>query len=133
MEPVVLVELPNYQLNLVRRRMKVNAFTANDVLQSANGLEAAASPKDKQLRLAMDKFTKAFLKESSIGLVDVGKEKKFDGEMMEMQRKSYTSQLQEACKNGASKLKTMLSRHAGEGGLGDAPSTEAKPSGALPF
>ena len=133
-EPVFLVELPNYQLNLIRRRMKIYAFSANDVLKSANGLDAAASAKDKQLRLAIDKFTIDFLKESSIGLVDVSKEDDFDEEM-EMQRESYTSQLQQACKNGASKLKTILTRHAGEGGLGDAPGGEAKPAGGggLPF
>ena len=134
-EPVFLVELPNYQLNLVRRRMKINAFTANDVLQSANGLEAAASAKDKQLRLAINKFCVTFLKDSSIGLVDVGKEKdEFDGEMM-MQKKSFSSQLQQVCRDGSSELKTILTRHAGEGGLGDAPREEAKPKGgrALPF
>ena len=115
--------------------MKINAFTANDVLQSANGLEAAASAKDKQLRLAIDKFCVTFLKDSDIGLVAVGKEAEFDGEMM-MKKESNTTQLQQVCKDGASELKTILSRHAGEGGLGDAPRGEAKPRGGggnLPF
>ena len=134
-EPVFIVELPNYQLNLIRRRMKIYAFSANDVLQNANGLDAAASAKDKQLGLAIDKFTKDFLKDSNIGLIDVGKKDDFDGEQMEMQQESYTSQLQEVCKDGASELNTILTRHAGEGGLGDAPRDEAKPAagGALPF
>lgn len=136
-EPVFLVELPNYQLNLVRRRMKIYAFSANDVLKSAKGIDAAASAKDKQLRLAIDKFTVEFLKDSSIGLVDVSKEDDFDDEEMEMQKVSYTDQLREVCKNGASDLKTILTRHAGDGGLGDAPAGEAKPAagggGALPF
>jgi len=89
--------------------MKIYAFSANDVLQNANGLDAAASAKDKQLGLAIDKFTKDFLKDSNIGLID--------------------------CKDGASELNTILTRHAGEGGLGDAPRDEAKPAagGALPF
>ena len=134
-EPVFIVELPNYQLNLIRRRMKIYAFSANDVLQNANGLDAAASAKDKQLGLAIDKFTKDFLKDSNIGLIDVGKKDDFGGEQMEMQQESYTSQLQEVCKDGASELNTILTRHAGEGGLGDAPRDEAKPAagGALPF
>ena len=134
-EPVFLVELPNYQMNLIRRRMKIFAFSANDVLQSANGLEAAASAKDKQLRLAINKFTNTFLKDSNIGLVDVSKEDDFEDEEMEMQKVSYTEQLQEVCKEGASKLKTILTRHAGDGGLGDAPGGEAKPAGggSLPF
>ncbi len=134
-EPVFLVELPNYQMNLIRRRMKIYAFSANDVLQNASGLDEAASAKDKQLRLAIDKFTKEFLKDSNIGLIDVSKEDDFEDEEMEMQKESYTSQLQEVCKNGAADLKTILTRHAGEGGLGDAPAGEAKPAagGALPF
>jgi len=134
MEPVFLVELPNYQLNLIRRRMKIYAFSANDVLKSANGIDAAASAKDKQLRLAIDKFTEKFLKDSNIGLVDVSKEDDFDDEDAEFQTESYTDQLQEVCKSGASKLKTILTRHAGGGVLGDAPGGgEAKPAGALPF
>jgi hypothetical protein len=136
-EPVFLVELPNYQLNLIRRRMKISAFTANDALLNANGLEAAASAKDKQLRLAIDKFAKGFLRDSNIGLVDISKEDDFEDEEKEMQKVSYTDQLRELCKDGASKLKTILMRHAGEGGLGDAPGGDAQPdakgNGNLPF
>ena len=116
--------------------MCIRDSSANDVLQNANGLDAAASAKDKQLGLAIDKFTKDFLKDSNIGLIDVGKkDDDFGGEQMEMQQESYTSQLQEVCKDGASELNTILTRHAGEGGLGDAPRDEAKPAagGALPF
>jgi hypothetical protein len=135
-EPVFLVELPNYQLNLIRRRMKIYAFSANDVLQNANGIDAAASAKDKQLRSVIDKFTKEFLNDSNIGLVDVSKEDDFEDDEEEVQKVSFTDQLQEVCKNGATELKTILTRHAGEGGLGDAPGGEAKPAadgGNLPF
>ena len=128
-EPAILIELPNFQLNLIRRRMKIYAFSANDVLQNATGIEAAASAKDKQLRLAIKSFCDDFFVDSNIGLVDAGKA---DDEM-EIQRESYTSQLQEACKDGASKLKTLLTRHAGGGDLGPAPGGKAKPPTELPF
>ncbi len=130
-EPVFLVELPNYQLNLVRRRMKIFAFSANDVLQNATGLEAAASAKDKQLRLAIGTFAKDFLKDSSIGLVDLSKED--DDEEEEQQKVSFTDQLQEVCENGASKLKTILTRHAGGGLPADGLGSPDKPATSLPF
>lgn len=131
-EPVFLVELPNYQLNLVRRRMKIFAFSANDVLQNATGLEAAASAKDKQLRLAIGTFAKDFLKDSSIGLVDLSKEDDEDEEE-EQQKVSFTDQLQEVCQNGASKLKTILTRHAGGGLPADGLGSPDKPATSLPF
>lgn len=114
-EPVILVELPTYQLNLIRRRMKIFAFTANDVLQNATGIDSAASAKDKQLQKAIAEFTADFLKDSSIGVIDIGK-KKDEDEDKEIQKKSYTDQLRDVCRDGASDLKRILLRHAGGGG-----------------
>ena len=135
-EPAILVELPTYQLNLIRRRMKIFAFTANDVLKNSKNIGGVASAKDKQLQLAIEQFTDKFMKDSSIGVVDAGKEVDFD--MTEMQTESYTSQLRAVCHDGASAIQTILTRYAGGAGgdavapggnAGDAPAKPNDPFG----
>ena len=128
-EPAILVELPTYQLNLIRRRMKIFAFTANDVLNSSKNITAAASPKDKQLQLAIKQFTNKFMKDSSIGVIDASKELDFDDmDEMQLQTESYTDQLRDVCSDGASSIQTILTRYAG-GAAGAAPGVPDAPGG----
>ena len=129
LEPAILVELPTYQLNLIRRRMKIFAFTTNDVLNNSKNIDGAASPKDKQLQLAIKQFTDRFMKDSSIGVVDAGKEIDFDDmDEMQMQTESYTDQLRDVCRDGASDIQTILTRYAG-GAAGAAPGAPGSNAG----
>ena len=108
--PAILVELPNYQLNLIRRRMKMLAHTCNDLLINAQGLAPATGEKEKQLVTEIGKFTTKFMKDSNTGLVNLDEE-----EELEPQRESYTSQLRAICQNGANRVKNVLASYNGEG------------------
>lgn len=118
--PAVLVELPNYHLNLIRRRMKILAYTCNDLLVNAKGLAPATGEKEKQLVSSIEKFTEKFMKDSDTGIIDLDAE--FDEEQQE-QRESYTSQLQNICKDGAETVKNMIASFNGNGNNAVAPST----------
>jgi len=125
--PAILVELPNYQLNLIRRRMKILAHTCNDLLMNAKGLAPAIGEKEKQLVSDIEKFTKKFMKDSSTGIVDLDAE-----EEQEDQRESFTSQLQRICKDAADKVKNMVASYNGNGNDAIAPATPiADPSDPL--
>jgi hypothetical protein len=108
--PAVLVELPNYQLNLIRRRMKILAYTCNDLLENAKGLAPATGEKEKQLISDIAKFTEKFMKDSSTGIVNLD-----DEEEMEPQRESFTSQLEKICKSAADNVKNMIASYNGNG------------------
>ena len=108
--PAILVELPNYQLNLIRRRMKMFAHTCNDLLINAQGLAPSTGEKEKQLVTEIGKFTTKFMKDSNTGLVNLDEEKEF-----EPQRESYTSQLRAICQNGANRVKNVLASYNGDG------------------
>lgn len=125
--PAILVELPNYQLNLIRRRMKILAHTCNDVLMNAQGLAPAIGEKEKQLVGAIAKFTEKFMKDSSTGIVNLDE---IDEE--ENQRVSFTSQLQTICKEAADSVKNMVASYKGNGNNAIAPeSPVADPSDPL--
>lgn len=125
--PAILVELPTYQLNLIRRRMKILAYTCNDVLNNANGLAPATGEKEKQLIGAVGKFTEKFMKDSSTGVVDLD-------EVDEDQRQdvSFTEQLQTICGNAADNVKNMIAIYKGNGSnAADAPGPVVDPADPL--
>ena len=127
--PPVLIELPTYQLNLIRRRMKILAFTCNDVINNAKGLSAAIGEKEKQLVGGVSKFTAKFMQDSSTGVVDLD-------EMMEAeepQQVSYTEQLQTICKAAADSVKDLIASYKGNGGAnpGNAAGPVVDPSDPL--
>ena len=117
--PAILVELPNYQLNLIRRRMKILAHTCNDLLINAKGLAPAIGEKEKRLVSDIGKFTVKFMKESSTGIVNLDDEEVM--EKMEEQRESFTSQLRTICKDAADRLKNMVASYNGNGNNAIAP------------
>ena len=117
--PAILVELPNYQLNLIRRRMKILAHTCNDLLINAKGLAPAIGEKEKRLVSDIGKFTVKFMKESSTGIVNLDDEEVM--EKMEKQRESFTSQLRTICKDAADRLKNMVASYNGNGNNAIAP------------
>ena len=128
-EPVVLIELPTYQLNLIRRRMKILAFTCNDVINNAKGLATVTGEKEKKLVSEVSKFTAKFMRDSSTGIVDLD-------EMMtteEPQQVSYTQQLQAICKAAADTVKSLLASYKGDAGAnpGAAPGPVIDPSDPL--
>lgn len=123
--PAILVELPNYQLNLVRRRMKIFAHTCNDLLANAEGLAPATGEKEKRLVADIGKFTVKFMKDSSTGLVNLDEEEDEEEE----QKESYTSQLQSICRDAADKVKNMIASYNGNGNNAIAPPDAATEPG----
>ncbi len=114
--PAILVELPNYQLNLIRRRMKILAHTCNDLLANAKGLAPATGEKEKQLVSKIGNFTEKFMKDSSTGIINL------DDDLEEQeQRESYTSQLRTICKDAADKVQNMIASYNGNGNNAIAP------------
>lgn len=125
--PAILVELPNYQLNLIRRRMKIFAHTCNDLLVNAQGLAPAIGEKEKQLINKIGKFTEKFMEDSNTGIVDLDAE-----EEEQEQRESYTSQLRTICKDAADRVQNMIASYNGNGNNAIAPSDPvADPSDPL--
>lgn len=113
--PAVLVELPTYQLNLIRRRMKILAYATNDVLTNAPGLAAAMGEKEKQLVSAIEKFTAQFMKQSSTGIVDL--DEIVSEEAMMMKKESFTSQLRDICEAAAENLENMIAAYKGNAAI----------------
>lgn len=114
-KPSVIVELPTYQLNLIRRRMKILAYTSNDVLVNAQGLSSVAGEKEKQLIAAFEKFTQQFMKQSSTGIVDLD-EVDTEEETM-MKKESFTSQLMDICETAADNLHDMIAAYNGNAAI----------------
>jgi hypothetical protein len=125
-KPAVLVELPTYQLNLLRRRMKILAFTCNDVLVNAQGLPASMGEKEKQLVDAFSKFTQRFMKQSSTGIVNLDE---IDTEMK--RKESFTTELVEICKSAAGELKNMVATFNGDPAAAPAVAPVADPADPL--
>ena len=127
--PPILVELPTYQLNLIRRRMKILAFTCNDVTSNAKGLSAVIGEGEKQLVGDIGKFTAKFMRDSSVGVVDLD----LVMETTEPQRVSYTDQLLTICKNAADEVKNLIASYKGNAGgnPADAPGPVVDPSDPL--
>lgn len=114
-KPSVMVELPTYQLNLIRRRMKILAYASNDVLTKAPGLSATMGEKEKQLVSAIEKFTEQFMKQSSTGIVDL--DEVVSEEAMMMKKESFTAQLQEICETAAENLENMIVAYKGNAAI----------------
>lgn len=128
--PEPIVELPNFELNMSRRRMKLVAFTVRQLLdmkpikdRSTEAYQAELAPLGKRLSKFIDK-------DSNIGIVDLSKKKDDD---KDPQRTSYSMQLKEACEGMALELRNSVAKMRGEaqeevapaGPAGDGPAEAA--------
>lgn len=107
--PKPIVELPNYELNLTRRRMKLVVFTVQELLE-LKAVKETATDRHKTgltaLGLRMDEFMQ---EDSNIGVVNLDKK-----DESEVQIESYTSQLQEACETMSTDLLNSVAKMRGE-------------------
>ncbi len=121
--PATLVELPTYQLNLIRRRMKMLAHTCNDVLNNARGLAASTDGEERQLVRAVGKFTEKFMQDSNTGVVNLD-----EIDQTGPQRVSYTEQLQSICIGAADSIERLIARYKGKGNVNDDASGDPQPA-----
>ena len=112
-EPIKpLVELPNYEMNMARRRLKLVAYSVNSLLTLKAVKEQSTERHQAELGMLEKRFGK-FLKEgSSIGIVDLDKKMKMmDDE--EPQRESYAMQLKSACEIMSTELNNSVANMRG--------------------
>ena len=126
-EPEVMVELPTFELNLSRRRMKVLAFTCNDVLSTAPGLSSVTGEKEKKLVAEVGRFTQKFMKDSNAGIINLDEMDEMGG-MMPEKTESYTSQLTSLCKKAATNVGNLVAVY--NGNAGDNKGIDASPAPA---
>ena len=133
-----IVELPNYQLNVSRRRIKALAFAGKNVLKlESKGLHAAADETTKKLIDGIVLDLNQLLIDSNIGIkdLDIAEAKKEENPIEkskdEVETKSISKQLAEMCDKTAAKLQKQIALSKGEDNanpLAD-PATENPQSG----
>jgi hypothetical protein len=107
------VELPNYMLNVSRRRIKSLAFVGKRVLKPADnrGLFTAADAETKTKINRMVSTLDRLLTDSNVGIVNLdARRTRRPGSLDEEaeSKESITVQLTEACKKAAEQLKSTI-------------------------
>lgn len=113
-----LVELPNYELNIARRRIKSYAYTAKEILGGENsGLTGLADDTMKQFNGDVVKELNRLLDESNVGIIDLDDRSRLrdDVNQDDVEPKSVARQLSELCSTAADKLKSKVRTQKGEG------------------
>ena len=115
-----IVELPNYELNLSRRRAKLIVFSVQQLLDS-DTIKKSVTDKHKAgldpLKRRIDEFME---KDSNIGVIDLAK----SGDK-EKQKKSYADQLKEAFKEMSGEIAGSVAKMRGERAPAAAPAAQA--------
>ena len=114
---VPFIELPNYQLNISRNRLRAVAIFSPQAMVSTNrsgGLDGKA----KTLATNIDQELKSLLQRSQVGLVDL-EVKVRGGELTpqqkdELRKTSYVDQMIKVCKDSAKILNEQLDNYAAE-------------------
>ena len=107
-----LVELPNYQLEVSRRRIKALAFTGKRVLKNEKkGLQPLASEEAKPFIDGVVSELDLLLDGSNIGIINLEDR---DSDLEEEKTKSYTQQLSELCAKTAGILQKKVRNEKGE-------------------
>ncbi len=116
-----IVELPNYQLNVSRRRIKALAFAGKKVLKlDSKGLHTAADEATKKFIDAIVLDLNQLLEDSNIGIKDLDldevkkEENPIEKPKDEVETKSISKQLAEMCDQTAAKLKKQIALLKGE-------------------
>jgi hypothetical protein len=112
-----VVELPNYMLNVSRRRIKTLAFTGKRVLKPADnrGLHAGADADNKTKINKMVATLDQLLTDSNVGIVNLDARRTRRPGALEEEpatTESITNQLMAACNKAAEKLKATLAPNA---------------------
>jgi hypothetical protein len=109
-----ILELPVYQLNIFRRRIKSIAFTTSQILGGADGTGGMFKLMDesgKDLIKNINGELTSLLEESNIGIVDLDARKSAD-EDEDVEPKSVANQLAELCDGSSKKIDKMLGKEA---------------------
>jgi hypothetical protein len=124
-----IVELPNFKLNLARRRMKLVAASVQELIAQKAIVDGAAEP-HKDERKKLDKRIDDFMIDSNVGIIDLAR---VDED--EVQKESYTMQLKKVCEMMSADAADFVSRMRGEQPADrTAPAAEADAAvGAPPF
>lgn len=107
-----ILELPVYQLNVFRRRIKTIALTASQILGGADGTGGLAKLVDesgKDLIKKVNGELSSLLEESNVGIVDLDARKTED-EDEEVEPKSVANQLAEMCDESSKKIDKALGK-----------------------
>jgi hypothetical protein len=111
-----ILELPVYQLNIFRRRIKSIAFTTSQILGGADGTGGMFKLVDesgKDLIKNINGELTSLLEESNIGIVDLDARKSADEDKDEdVEPKSVANQLAELCDGSSKKIDKMLGKEA---------------------
>ena len=106
--PKPIVELPNFELNLSRRRIKLAVFSVHQLLELKPIQDAATERHKGELKPVVDRLQKFLNEDSNIGVIDLGKD---EGEP---ETKSFAMQLKAACEKTSLELANAVSRMRGE-------------------
>ncbi len=107
-----ILELPVYQLNVFRRRIKTIALTTSQILGGADGTGGLAKLVDesgKDLIKKVNGELSSLLEESNVGIVDLDARKTED-EDEEVEPKSVANQLAEMCDEASKKIDKALGK-----------------------
>ena len=111
------VELPNYQINQSRRRIKAIAFTGSSVLTENKGLNSQADEKVAKFVGNVVAELNALIEKSNIGLVDANPRRSSrEPERIEEEElaKGITKRLEEMCQATSDDLKKRVRAQTGE-------------------
>ncbi|MFT5304257.1 MAG: hypothetical protein ACI814_005082 [Mariniblastus sp.] len=104
-EPTLpLLELPVYQLNLTRRRVKALAFVGSDVLGGKTGTAGLASRADEKGKSFIKKVVRnldTLIADSNVGIIDLDDRSRDDEEESDEEPVAVTTQLIELCADSA--------------------------------
>ena len=112
-KPDPIVELPNFELNLSRRRMKLVVSSVDQLLSLKPIQDNATEGHKDGLAALTNRFQEFLNKDSNIGLVDLAKKKK-DSDLEELQTESYATQLKRVCEGMSTELAIAVSKMRGE-------------------
>ncbi len=110
-----ILELPVYQLNVFRRRIKTVAFTTSQILGGTDGTGGMSKLVDdtgKDLIKKLNSELSSLLQESNIGIVDLDARNKDDDEDEDVEPKSVANQLSELCDESSKKIDKLLGKEA---------------------
>ena len=129
-KPDPIVELPNFELNLSRRRMKLVVSSVDQLLSLKPIQDNATEGHKDGLAALTNRFQEFLNKDSNIGLVDLAKKKK-DSDLEELQTESYATQLKRVCEGMSTELAIAVSKMRGE--EMKKPSQDLEAPGESPF
>ena len=112
-----IIELPNYQLNISRNRLRAVTIFCSQAIRAVDG-RGGLDPKATTLAKNTDRELGSLLQKSKVGLVDL--DEKIRGNALppeekdQLRRTSYVDQMIKVCEDSAQTLKSELDRYSAE-------------------